>query len=69
MATVQYAVRQDGMFVAKVDAGDDEARALREAMHYLAVYRQDGPAEMWRRSPSRHWRPFAVSSLHDRPSE
>jgi hypothetical protein len=55
-SVVQYAVRQDGMFVAKVDAPDGlEQRAMGEALHYLAVYRQDGPAELWRRSSNRHW--------------
>ena len=62
MSLVQYAVRQDNMFVAKIDASeiDGEDKALREAMHYLAVYSQDGPAEIWRRSKHRKWKPMGL---------
>ncbi len=57
MSDIQYAIRQDGMFVAKVIAGEkDSPKAWREALHYLAVYRQDGHAEMWRRARNRHWK-------------
>jgi hypothetical protein len=60
MSTVQYAVRQDCIFVAKVDCAGDEERAKAEAMHYLHVYAQDGPAQLWRRSKSRHWKPLGI---------
>jgi len=60
MSVVQYAVRQDGIFVAKVDVSTDEERARAEAMHYLMVYGQDGPCELWRRSEHRRWRPLGI---------
>lgn len=62
VSNIQYAVRQGGMFVAKVDASDieGEERAKREAMHYLAVYAQDGPCELWRRGSNRHWKSLGI---------
>lgn len=62
MSAIQYAVRQDGMFVAKVEASDIEGedKARREAMHYLVVYAQDGPCELWRRNQHRRWRPLGI---------
>lgn len=61
VSVVQYAVRQDNIFVAKVDvSGPDENTARREAMHYLMMYGQDGPAELWRRSEHRRWRPLNI---------
>lgn len=60
MSAVQYAVRQDHMFVAKVDVTSDEETAKREAMHYLAVYAEDGEAELWLRSAQRKWKPLGI---------
>lgn len=63
MSIEQYAVRQGGMFVAKVDvpdAPDGHGLAMAQAMHYLHVYGQDGPAELWKRSTQRKWRPMDI---------
>lgn len=61
MSVEQYAVRQDGMFVARVDINptdEGRVRAHREAMHYMAVYGQDGPVDLWYRSKWRKWKPL-----------
>jgi hypothetical protein len=59
MSVEQFGVRQGGMFVAKIDILSDEKLAEREAWHYVAMYQQDGPAELWRRDRHRHWRRLA----------
>lgn len=43
--TYSASVWQDGMMVAKV-SGADPAAVRREAMHYAAVYAQDGPVQI-----------------------
>ncbi len=43
--TFAYAIFQDGLMVAKVEAPTDE-EALREAHHYAFMYAQDGPVEL-----------------------
>lgn len=61
MSVEQYAVRQGGMFVAKVDilpTDEGRARSQREALHYMAVYGQDGPVQLWHRSRHRKWKPI-----------
>ncbi|WP_242137016.1 hypothetical protein [Sphingomonas sp. TREG-RG-20F-R18-01] len=62
MSEEQYGIRQGGSFVAKVSIGPSEDRALSEAMHYLAVYAQDGPVELWKRSKHRRWKPTNISA-------
>ena len=42
MSRFVFTLTQDGMEVARVES-DDEARAVREIMHYAMMYAQDGP--------------------------
>lgn len=42
MSRFVFTLTQDGMEVARVES-DDEARAVREIMHYAMMYGQDGP--------------------------
>jgi hypothetical protein len=73
MSVEQYAVRQGGLFVAKVDIPDSNAGRIvahRDAMHYMAVYGQDGPVQLWYRSKWRKWKPltgngYTVVSTHE----
>lgn len=41
----EFEVVQDGMVVAIVSGGDRE-QCLREAMHYVAIYSQDGECQV-----------------------
>jgi hypothetical protein len=41
-----FEIHQDGMMVAGV-FGENRDEALREAVHYAAVYGQDGPVELF----------------------
>lgn len=59
MSVEQFGIRQGGMFVAKVDIGADAKRAEREAWHYVAMYQQDAPTQLWRRDKHRHWKRLA----------
>jgi hypothetical protein len=52
-----YRIHQDGMIVARAEG----QHALREIMHYAAVYREDGPLSIQKRI-KRHWRSFGVIS-------
>lgn len=66
MSVEQYGIRQGGIFVAKVDINptDDGRRfAHQEAMHYMAVYGQDAPVQLWHRSKHRRWKPLGRRSF------
>lgn len=54
MKTVEYQVWQDGLMVASAYGHDTDAR--REALHYAAVYGQDGPVEVERVSKGKRER-------------
>lgn len=46
MDDFNFEVWQDGLPVAEVN-GNDRADALREILHYAAMYGQDGPVEIY----------------------
>ncbi len=45
MAMYEFEIWQDGVMVAS-GSGGDRNRVHQEAMHYAAVYSQDGPVEV-----------------------
>lgn len=51
--TDRYRIKQDGMVVARVEG----PHALREIMHYAAVYQQDGPVTI-ERAKGKRWATF-----------
>lgn len=51
---VAYRVYQGGLMVARVEA-DNEDDAAREAVHYAAMYLQDGPVNLVKRKPNGRW--------------
>ena len=55
MTDPAYRIHQAGMIVARAEG----QHALREIMLKSAVYAQDGPLSIQKRS-KRHWKPFGV---------
>jgi len=45
MTQYRFQLWQDGMLVAAVDCADRKS-AMKEIMHYAAIYEQDGPVKI-----------------------